>query len=172
MADPFSIIAGTAGLLDVCWKVGSYLVALKASAAKIERDLFSLSLEVSALVTVSESLQSLWKVSSEKPIDEHSPHAVRIYQLWEDVSLALRGCGDVMARLVLLVEDVIGKDGIAVHGKRDGLKKAFRKQCKDDDIREIRMQIASHQNSLQIALSALNMYSHLHHPPMLKSSDV
>ncbi|KAI4247104.1 MAG: hypothetical protein LQ352_006227 [Teloschistes flavicans] len=62
-----------------------------------------------------------------------------------------------MARLVLLVEDVIGKDGIAVHGKRDGLKKAFRKQCKDDDIREIRMQIASHQNSLQIALSALNI---------------
>ncbi|KAL8775872.1 MAG: hypothetical protein Q9194_003555 [Teloschistes cf. exilis] len=157
MADPFSIVAGTAGLLDVCWRVGSYMRRLKASAAKIERDLFSLSLEISALVTVSESIQNLWKVSSEKPIDELSPHAARIHELWEDVSLALRGCGDTMSRLVLLVEDVIGNDGIAVQGKRDGLKKALRKQSKDDDIREIRLQIASHQNSLQIALSALNI---------------
>lgn len=172
MADPFSIIAGTAGLLDVCWRVGSYLGRLKASAAKIERDLFSLSLEISALVTVSESIQNLWKVSSEKPIDELSPHAARIHELWEDVSLALRGCGDTMARLVLLVEDVIGKDGIAVQGKRDGLKKALRKQSKDYDIREIRLQIASHQNSLQIALSALNMYTSLHHSLMPRISDV
>lgn len=57
----------------------------------------------------------------------------------------------------LLVEEVVGKDGMAVQGKRDGIKKVLRKQSKDGEIQEIRVQISNYQNSLQLTLSALNM---------------
>lgn len=64
-----------------------------------------------------------------------------------------------MGRLALLVEEVIGKDGIEVQGKRDGIRKVLRKQSKEVEIREIRQQITSHQNSLQLTSSALNLYA-------------
>lgn len=158
MADPFSIIAGTTGILDVCWRVGSYLGRVKSAASKIERDLAALSYEVNGLIAVNESIQVLWNTNRDKPIDVLSPDAKRIEGLWQDISLALLGSRDVMGRLALLVEEVIGKDGIEVQGKRDGIKKALRKQSRDEEIREIRQQITSHQNGLQLTLSALNLY--------------
>ncbi|KAL8687995.1 MAG: hypothetical protein Q9218_005981 [Villophora microphyllina] len=157
MADPFSVVAGTAGLLDVCWRVGSYLSSLKASAGKIEQDLSSLSLEVYALIAVTKSVQTLWNDIIGKPFNGDIADAVRIKELWGDIDLALHGCCDVIGKLALLVDEIIGKDGIAVQRKRDGLIKTLRKQSKDVEIQEIRLQIASHQNSLQIALSALNL---------------
>ncbi|KAL8860675.1 MAG: hypothetical protein Q9178_003028 [Gyalolechia marmorata] len=158
MADPFSIAAGTAGILDISWRIGSYLGKVKSAASKIERDLAALSFEVNALVGVTESIQSLWNDNREKPLDKLSPDVKRIGKLWQDINLVLHGCRDVMGRLALLVEEVIGKDGIEVQGKRDGIRKVLRKQSKDVEIHNFRQQITSHQNSLQLALSALNLY--------------
>ncbi|KAL9601247.1 MAG: hypothetical protein Q9219_002652 [cf. Caloplaca sp. 3 TL-2023] len=157
MADPFSIVAGTAGLLEICWRVGSYLGKVKAASGKIERDLAALSSEVKNLVTVNESIQTLWETQREKSPDESSSYATRIKELWRDIDLTLDGCRDVMGKLELLVEEVIGKDGFEVRGKRDGIKKVLRKQSKDEEIRDLRRQISSHQHNLQLALSALNL---------------
>ncbi|KAI4144995.1 MAG: hypothetical protein LQ341_002506 [Variospora aurantia] len=132
MADPFSIVASTAGILDLSWRIGSYLGKVKSAASEIERDLAGpLSFEVNALVGVTESIQSLWNDSKEKPLDKLSPDVKRIGGLWQDINLVLRGCRDVMGRLALLVEDVIGKDGIRVQGKLDGIRKLLRKQSND-----------------------------------------
>lgn len=157
MADPFSIVAGTAGILDICWRVGSYLRNVKSAASKIERDLAALSFEVNALVSVTESIQSLWNDNSDTALDSKLPDAKRIEELWQDINLALCGCRQVMGRLARLVDEVIGKDGIETQGKRDGIKKVLRKQAKDEEVRDIRRQITSHQNSLQLTLSALNL---------------
>ncbi|KAL8995820.1 MAG: hypothetical protein Q9188_006721 [Gyalolechia gomerana] len=157
MADPFSIVAGTAGILEISWRLVSYLGKVKSAASKIERDLAALSFEVNALIGVTESIQSLWKDYKEKHLDPLSPDAKRIGGLWQEINLALHGSRDVMGRLALLVEEVIGKDGIEVQGKRDGIRKVLRKQSKEVEIREIRQQITSHQNSLQLTLSALNL---------------
>lgn len=158
MADPFSIVAGTAGILDICWRVGSYLRSVKSAASKIELDLAALSFEVNALVSVTESIQSLWNDSSGIALDSKVPDAKRIEELWQDINLALCGCRQVMGRLARLVDEVIGKNGIEIQGKRDGIRKVLRKQAKDDEVRDIRQQITSHQNSLQLTLSALNLY--------------
>ena len=162
MADPFSIAAGTAGLLDICWRVGSYLASVKTAASKIERDLATLSLEVNGLIAVNESIKKLWDDFKEKPLDALSPDAKRIQGLWQDINLALLGSREVMGRLALLVEEVIGKEGIEVHRRRDGIKKVLRKQSKDDEIRDIRQQISSYQNGLSVTLSALNLYTSMH----------
>ncbi|KAL8875617.1 MAG: hypothetical protein Q9198_006050, partial [Flavoplaca austrocitrina] len=157
MADPFSIVAGTAGVLDISWRVGAYLAKVKAVAGRIERDLTALSFEVSSLVAINESIRTLWYVDGEKNLQVLSPDTKRIEELWQDVKLSVFGSREVMARLVLLVEEIIGQDGIAVQGKRDGIRKVLRRQSKDDEIHEIRQQLNSHQNALTLALSALNL---------------
>ncbi|KAL8696273.1 MAG: hypothetical protein Q9224_002880 [Gallowayella concinna] len=157
MADPFSIVAGTAGVLDICWRVGSYLAKIKTSAIKIERDLAALLFETNALIAANESIQALWGAYNEETLDKSITESQRIADLWQDINITLNGCHDVMSRLALLIEEVIGKDGFAAQGKRDGIKKVLRKQSRDDEIMEIRSQISSHQNSLQLSLSALNI---------------
>ncbi|KAL9023951.1 MAG: hypothetical protein Q9180_008047, partial [Flavoplaca navasiana] len=150
-------MAGTAGVLDVCWRVGAYLAKVKAATGRIERDLIALSFEVNSLVAVNESIRTLWYVDGEKNLQVLSPDTKRIEELWQDVKLSVFGSREVMARLVLLVEEIIGQDGIAVQGKRDGIRKVLRRQSKDDEIHEIRQQLNSHQNALTLALSALNL---------------
>lgn len=157
MADPFSIVAGTAGLLDICWRVSTYLAKVKEAASKIERDLAALAYEVNALITVNESIQTLWTANKGKPIDALSRDARQIDELWQDINMTLHACRGLMDGLALLVEEVIGKDGLVVKGKRDGVKKVLRRQSNDDQIKEIRSQMNSHQNSLQLTLSALNL---------------
>lgn len=141
----------------VCWRVAAYLGKVKAAAGKIERDLAALTYEVNALILVNESIKSLWEANKEKPLEKLSSDAQRVNDLWRDVSIALPGSRDVMGTLVLLVEEVVGKDGLAVQGKRDGIKKVLRKQSKDVEIQEIRVQISNYQNSLQLTLSALHV---------------
>ncbi|KAI9702311.1 MAG: hypothetical protein M1836_000790 [Candelina mexicana] len=157
MADPFSIVAGTANLLDVCWRVGAYLGKVKAAASKIEQDITALSDEVDALIAVNKSIQALWDTNGDQSSGLQSSDARRIEGLWQDINIALHGCRGVMDRLAVLVEDVIGKDGLPVQGKRDGIRKVLRKQSKGEEILEVRQQIASHQGSLQLTLSALNL---------------
>ncbi|KAI9713724.1 MAG: hypothetical protein M1812_006562 [Candelaria pacifica] len=157
MADPFSIVAGTVSLLDVCWRVGSYLSKVKAGAGKIEQDLATLSNEVNALITVNKSIQALWDANKDPPPGIPRSDAERIEGLWQDINLALRGCRGVMDNLSNLVEEIIGKGGPSVQGRRDGIKKVLRKQSKSEEILEIRHQLSSHQGSLQLTLSALNL---------------
>jgi len=52
MADPFSIITSTVGLLDVCYRVGSYLGDVKNAAKTIEKDLEGLREEIAALHSI------------------------------------------------------------------------------------------------------------------------
>lgn len=78
MADPFSIVAGTAGILEISWRLVSYLGKIKSAASKIERDLAALSFEVNALIGVTESIQCLWNDYKEKHLDTLSPDAKRI----------------------------------------------------------------------------------------------
>ncbi|KAL8818042.1 MAG: hypothetical protein Q9223_003246 [Gallowayella weberi] len=158
MADPFSIVAGTAGVIDICWRVASYLAKVKSSATKIERNLAALSFETNALIAANESIRALWEAYSGETLDKSITDSQRIDDLWQDIDITLNGCRDVMGRLALLIEEVIGKDGFTVEGKRDGIKKVLRKQSREGEIMEIRSQINSHLNSLQLSLSALNMY--------------
>ncbi|KAL9614861.1 MAG: hypothetical protein Q9167_000694 [Letrouitia subvulpina] len=157
MAEPFSIVAGAIELLNLCWQVGSYLGKLKTAASKIERDLATLSFEVNGLIKVNESIKELWNVNKEKPVDALSPDAKHIERLWQDVNLALLGSRDAVGRLKSLAEEIVGRHGTEVHGKRDGIIKVLQKRSKDETIREIRQQISSHQRGLQVTLSALNL---------------
>ena len=156
MADPFSIAAGTVGLLEVSWRVGSYLSNLNSSRGKIEQELKDLTKEVNAIVTVNTSIQALWNAQNKQIVGDLKSNDDQIAKLWQNVGTVLEGCYSSMEKLQALVRELIGKDGPEVTGKRDGVKKVLRKQVREKDVDEIRQQLSNFKSSLQILLTALN----------------
>ena len=157
MVDPFSIVAGTAGLLDVCWRVGRYLAKVEAATFQIEQDLSSLAREVNSLAAVSQSIQAFWDAQGKEEQDPTSLEAQQLQDLWQDAGTSLEGCRLAMDRLSVIVGEIIGTEGPTVTKKRDGVRKVLRKQSRDDEINDIRSQLHTYQGSLQITLTALSL---------------
>lgn len=157
MAEPFSILAGTAGIIDICVRLTNYFRDVNAAAGRIEQDLFALLEEFIALQAVNESIRMTW-LDHHKTIGPKAPANDPLLKTqWQDLDYALRGCSNSMQRLGALIEQVVGKDGHNVIGKLDGIKKVLRKQSKDKEIVEVRQQVMSHRDNLQVLLLALNL---------------
>ena len=156
MADPFSIAVGTVSLLDISWRVGTYLTNLNSSRGKIERELNDLTKEVNAIVTVNTLIQALWNAQSKQNETDATPDDAQVTTLWQNVGVVLEGCHSTMERLNEVVKEIIGENGPKVTGTRDGVKKVLRKQEKEREVNEIRQQLSSFKSSLQILLAALN----------------
>lgn len=158
MGDPFSILAGTASITDLCVRLTKYFQDVNAAAGRIEQDLFALLEEFIALQAVNESIRNTW-LDHHKTVGPKPPENEPLLKTqWQDLDYALRGCSGSMLRLSALIEKVVGKDGYNVTGKLDGIKKVLRKQSKDKAIFEVRQQVMSHRDNLQVLLLALNLY--------------
>ncbi|KAL8712638.1 MAG: hypothetical protein Q9220_003169 [cf. Caloplaca sp. 1 TL-2023] len=157
MADPFSIAAGTAGLLDICWRAASYLKSVNSSRGKIEQDLTLLLREVDTVISVNTSIHALWNAQKTHVAVQPVPGAHQITDLWRNTGVVLDGCRLTMGKLEQLVKEIIGKAGPEVTGKRDGIKKVLRKQSKDKEVDEVRQQLVNYKSSLQILLTALTL---------------
>lgn len=155
MADPFSVIAGTAGLLDVCFRIVKYLKETQAGAERIEEEITALLREVEALITVNESITGIF-VTELKPSPElFATGSDRIDGIWRNIGSTLQDCSFLIERLEVLVREIIGKEGPKGVGKLDGFKKQMRKQSKNEEFHQLRLRLANHQSALQVSLSAL-----------------
>ncbi|KAL4971289.1 tetratricopeptide repeat domain-containing protein [Aspergillus desertorum] len=159
--DPFSILAGTAGLADVSWRLLKYLVNVKAASASIQEEIVTLEREIESLVTTNESVEELYHSRQEANDCHTTADKSKIENLWSQLKALVTQSHDSINRLERLLEDVIGKQGPRKDGKLDGLRKTIRKQGRDGEYMEIRQRLAINQNLIQIMLSALNIaYTH------------
>lgn len=154
MADPFSVIAGTAGLLDVCLRVFKYLKETQAGAERIEEEITILLREIEALIAVNDSIKSAFETELKS---RPGPYVTDIEGLWRNIGGNLWSCRALVERLEVHMKEIVGKEGPKVIGKLDGLRKQMRKQSKNEDFQQLRLQLASNQNALQISLSALTL---------------
>ncbi len=56
-----------------------------------------------------------------------------------------------------MLDKIMGKSGVKVTGRRDGIKKHLRKQTKDGELNEIRLKLSVHRESLNLSLTLLNL---------------
>jgi hypothetical protein len=157
MVDPFSIITGTAGLLDVCWRVAGHIRDFTAAAARVEDDIANLSHEIEALITVNEVIEGVWKFERKETPCASSTDSTRIDSLWRNVGAVLRDCRVTVEKLEILLKEIIGIEGPKVTGTFNAFRKIQRKLSKSPEIDELRHRLMSYQSSLQILLTALNM---------------
>lgn len=156
MADPFSIIVGTAGLLDVCYKVTTYLVEVQAAAGKVEGDIAALSKEIESLILVNQSLE-LWARGTQVLPGMSLADSRHMEKLWDNIQTMLQDCRETVERLDFLLKQVIGKKGHKVTGRVDGVRRVLRRQSKEKEFLQLRHQLSSYHNGLQLLLTTLSV---------------
>ncbi len=154
MADPFSIIAGAAGLADVCIRLTKFLKQAKDGFKKIDRDLEDLSNEVTELRSVSDLIKRSFEVDLAGATNP-SEHKI-IADQWRTTRTTLAGCQDIVESLNALIATVSGSGG-PKHAKFNNLRKYLKQQSKEEDFNALHQKLKTHHNALHISLAAVNM---------------
>lgn len=156
--DPFSIIVGTTGVADVSLRLITYLTSIKSASTKIQDEITILNQEITALGSVNDSVEDFWRSrhdlsSFDTPADDGS----RVDNLWRDLASLLQQSKGTIEQLEVLLKEVVGKKGMLVVGKIDGLRKTIRKQDRDGEYMQIRQRLTNNQAGIQMLLNALNL---------------
>ena len=159
--DPFSIFIGSVGFLDVFFRVLTAIKDVYQAADKVEEEIAALSADIDALLSVHCSLKDFydtkWKAVPASLASEND--GIRVDGLWKEVAANLRDCRATVAKLEGLLKEIIGKDGKAKGGgKIDRIRKQLRKRSKDPDFLQLRQRLSNAQGSLQMLLTALNLW--------------
>lgn len=158
--DPLSIIAGTVGICDVCWRVFQYLKDVREASGTIQGEIEDLQRELNSLRNVNEALEKIC-AKDQGPLD----HKEDVQLLWYNVNEIRQGCKKAVEELGKLLEEkfgpmiqeITGKNGAKVTSRFDGLKKGLRRHSKNEDLVQFRHKLANFQSKLQVLLTALNM---------------
>lgn len=158
MADPFSIIAGTAGLIDVCLRFGSYLRDIQAGAAKIDDEIVRLSRDIEALRVVNETVRASYNESPGQ-LDSETENSKHLERLWRNVCSNLENCRLVVEELEVLIKAIVGKeppkDESKIMRKLGGFRKQLRMQYKEVDFNKLQSRLNTYHNTIQLMLDLI-----------------
>jgi hypothetical protein len=157
MADPFSILVGTVGLLDVCFRVGKYLHDVKEGADKVDEEIEVLSHQIEAIKSVNESIKSVFEDDLVHATETVPKRVDGIQSLWEEIGEKVKSCHDTLVKLFALIKLIVGKESPKILSKLDGLRKYLRKQSKEEEFCTLRQQLRDYHHSLQTLLTSVNM---------------
>ena len=173
--DPFSIITGTAGLLDVCIRLAKYLKDFQEAAAKVEDEISALLHEFEALIAVNESIKTLFEAELERAKLEQAepkstsgapkPGSDSVQKIWENIGRNLKDCQTVVEKLEEVVEEIVGKgivekDNVGKERSKmvkkfEGFRKQRRMESKDSEFRQLREKLTSFQRALHMLMTAI-----------------
>ena len=154
MADPFSIVAGTAGLTDVCIKLLHLIKQGKDSFQAVDDELKGLCNEVERLRSVNDLVEDAYKAELSLSSD---PTYQKIFASnWYATEVTLGGCREVVEKIDQLLTDVL-KEARGKHVKIDRLRIWLKQQSKEDAFNALRQKLSAHQNALQTSLQAVNL---------------
>jgi hypothetical protein len=174
--DPFSVVVGTVGLLDVCFRAGQRLTSLKNSIADVDKDLTVVQKDMDSILSTHGSLKSIW-------LSHHNtlPAGLRsdpthAANLWGAVRQNLSDAKTIIEKLDSLLQKITGDKKIKdentstyVEGilpkkempsRFDGIKKSIKLQLKEGDLYRLQKNLGNCQANLQTLLIALNLSVH------------
>lgn len=159
MADPFSILSGTVGIIDVTSRFVQYMRATGAAAVHVNEDLRTLLHEFETLSSVAKSIQDLQPPAASEIEPDHPLKNLR-YRTGK----ILIDCRQTLERLEKLVQDVLGE-----HNSKKPLSEQhrfvqrlnsfrvqLRKQKQDGEFSKLRGQLNTCQSALQLCLQVIN----------------
>ena len=155
MADPFSIIAGAAGLADVCIRLTKFLKQAKDGFQKVDKDLEDVSNEITELRTVSDLIKCSFEADLLGTTNPSNNQIVS--ELWHATQAILAGSQNILESLSALITTILGTSSTK-HVKLNSLRKYLKQQSKEDEFDELRRKLKDRHMALQTSLAALNMY--------------
>lgn len=158
MADPFSILAGAAGLADVCIRLGKFLKDANHGFRVVDQELEDLFKEITSLQSVNESIDELLRRSyPEGSTAGTSPNLQKILDTnWQATGGTLSNCQLIVERIEVILKDVTNAGG-GKHVKRDQFRKWMKQQSREEELNALRGKLKQYQLALQLSLSAVGM---------------
>ena len=151
MADPFSIIAGTVGVVDVAVRVVKFLDKTKKGADSVDGDLRNLVAEIESLKHTSEVIHNAFEKDMEDGnTTQDSPAA----GTWLAASNALTDCNAALTGMDRVLVKMMGESGSS---KLDRVKRHFRRLAQDPEFGHLHQKLDKGHHKLQTLLLALNM---------------
>ena len=154
MADPFSIIAGTAGLTDVCIRFANVLKQAKDGFQSIDEDLESLSEEIGSLQAVNDLVERSYEAGASISIEAKDQQVFNNH--WHATRTTLSGSQRIVEQLSTMLLEIVNT-GSGKHTKRDKLRKYLKQQSKEGDFNACRQKLSAHQVALQTSLAAVTV---------------
>ena len=105
--DPFLIVAGTLGLLDICVRFAQFMNDVKEGSERIDEDIEVLYQEVATIAIVVRSIQNVFK-DDLSGADLSNSGALQ--DLCEEVDNNIKSCQAALDKLFILISHIIGKD--------------------------------------------------------------
>ena len=154
--DPFSIVVGTVGVLDVCFRLIKYLKDFENAAAGIDQELQDLRRSLDAVVIVVDSIKEAFgaKLAPSKTTNDGDP----VDRLWRNAGTILGDCQVKLQRLEQIIVKITGGEVSKQPSKFDGFKKQLRKQSVDDEYSRLRDDLYSFLQTLQTMLQIIELW--------------
>lgn len=149
MADPFSIIAGTAGLADVCIRLGKLLKDAREDFQNTDHELSKLEARISAVKGTIEQVGKLYHASVQRleTVDQQAESSH-----WRTTGVNLEGCRKVIDQLERLITAVVGEK--TTHPKTYQFRKYLRLLSKEKDFALLQDELQSYNGFLQTNLTS------------------
>ncbi|KAG9251387.1 uncharacterized protein F5Z01DRAFT_278372 [Emericellopsis atlantica] len=168
MADPFSIVAGVAGLSDVCFRLVSYVRSLKQDVNATSSQLAALTDEIETLRKLCQAVQGAIPTSTAVSLRSHSTPTTgdrrtaneKQLFLWSFVDGCVKECHSLVEQLhALLVQLCSGDTGspTSPSGTLAKLKTALAKRSVDDDLNRIRRDLGIQHGTLNTLLTLISV---------------
>jgi hypothetical protein len=151
--DPLSIVASTAGILDICVRLAKYLNDVKESSERVDEDIEALYQQVAAIGVVIQSIQNVFKPDLGHASNGHKDN---IQALWEEVASNINSCQAALDKLFVLRSQIVGKEN-SKQSKLEGFRRYLRKQSTEEEYNRIRKQLSGYHHALQTLLTSINI---------------
>lgn len=154
MAEPFSIIAGAAGLADVCVRFTNFLKQAKDGFQRVDEDLEQLSKEIETLYFVNNLIKCSFEANP--ATTKHSNDQRILLDQWEATQVTVASCQEIIEELNDLMIRILAS-GSSKHVRLNSLRKYLKLQSKEDEFAGLRRKLNAHQTALQTSLASINV---------------
>ncbi|KAK7959660.1 uncharacterized protein PG986_004514 [Apiospora aurea] len=168
MAEPLSIIATSFELAGVCVKVAQFLYEAAAGIKAVDGDLIHLSREIVSLQNTNDAIRKHFEddinASNSEKVNEDGRDEGAVGSLWTAFDAKLAECGATLEELEAICAKIhdggSGEDSKSNRSTPEFVKRTkrwLRKYLKEDELAKFRQRIKSHQDGLQLLLTAANI---------------
>lgn len=154
MAEPFSIVAGAAGLADVCLRTIKFIKAARAGTHEIDDDIQTLCEELNSLNSANDIVVNTYQQIAVKGSDTTLQHIFSAH--WKATSETLAGCKKIVEQLEELLRFALDV-GSNRYGKTNQFRKWLKHESKEKEFIDLRKKLNLRQSALQLILEATNV---------------
>ncbi|KAF2480901.1 tetratricopeptide repeat domain-containing protein [Neohortaea acidophila] len=148
--DVFSAVVTAASLADITIRLIKYLRDVKQAAEDVDEEIDSLIREVESLQVVHTQIQEEYERHVQDAALDSKENI-----LWFHTGKTLQETRQLAVKLEICVREIYGENP-HTKGPIDGLRKANRKRSRDSRLVDIRNQIHTNQNCLQLWFSIIS----------------